>query len=80
MELSAHDCESPGRPLTREEQNALRYKLHGYIIRKIQQQQEKSTHPQKDAMVLLLMECAGDELSGNVGTDTWPNMIERVGL
>ena len=28
-------------------------------------------HPRKDEMVLLLMECAGDELSDNVGTETW---------
>ena len=31
-------------------------------------------------MVLLLMECAGDELSDNVGTETWTNMIDRGGL
>ena len=60
-------CESPGRPLTHEEQNALRY-VAGYIIRKVQQKLEKSMYPRKDEMVLLLMECAGDELSDNVGT------------
>ena len=70
LEIHGHDCESPGRPLTHEEQNALRY-VAGYIIRKVQQKLEKSTHPRKDEMVLLLMECAGDELSDNVGTETW---------
>ena len=70
LEIHGHDCESPGRPLTHEEQNALRY-VAGYIIRKVQQKLEKSMHPRKDEMVLLLMECAGDELSDNVGTETW---------
>ena len=43
LEISGHDdCESPGR-LTHEEQNALRY-ISGYIIRKVQQQLERSTH------------------------------------
>lgn len=79
LEIHGHDCESPGRPLTHEEQNALRY-VAGYIIRKVQQKLEKSTHPRKDEMVLLLMECAGDELSDNVGTETWTNMIDRGGL
>ena len=79
VEISGHDCESPGRPLTYEEQNALRY-VAGYIIRKVQQRLETSTHPRKDEMVLLLMECAGDELSENVGTETWTNMIDRGGL
>ena len=41
---------------------------------------ETSTHPQKDEMVLLLMECAGDELSEKFGTETWTNRIDRGGL
>ena len=62
-----------------EEQNALRY-VAGYIIRKVQQKLETSTHPRKDEMVLLLMECAGDELSANFGMETWTNTIDRGGL
>ena len=79
LDIHGHDCESPGRPLTHEEQNALRY-VAGYIIHKVQQKLEKSTHPRKDEMLLLLMECAGDELSDNVGTEMWTNMIDRGGL
>ena len=39
VEISEHDCESPGHPLTYEEQNALHY-VAGYIIRKVQQKLE----------------------------------------
>ena len=76
VEISQHDYESPGRPLAYEEQNALRY-VAGYIIRKVQQKLETSTHPRKDEMVLLLMECAGDELSESVGTEKLTNRIDR---
>ena len=62
-----------------EEQNTLQY-VAGYIIRKVQQKLETSTHPRKVEMVLLLMECAGDELSENFGTKTWTNRIDRGGL
>ena len=31
-------------------------------------------------MVLLLMECAGDEMDSNDGTEMWLNMIDRGGL
>ena len=79
MEISEHNCESPRRPLTYEEQNALQY-VAGYIICKVQRKLETSTHPRKDEMVLLLMECAGDELSENVGMETWTNRIDRGGL
>ena len=46
VEISQHDYESPGHPLTYEEQNALRY-VSRYIIRKVQQKVETSTHPEK---------------------------------
>ena len=52
VEISQHDHESPGRPLTYEEQNALRY-VAGYIICKVQQKLETSTHPRKDEMMIL---------------------------
>ena len=31
-------------------------------------------------MIFLLMECAGDELDSDGGTETWMNMIDRGGL
>ena len=31
-------------------------------------------------MVLLLMECAGDEMDSDDGTEMWLNMIDRGGL
>ena len=31
-------------------------------------------------MVLLLMECAGDEMDSDGGTEMWLNMIDRGGL
>ena len=64
------DHKSPGRPLTYEEQNALRY-LSGYVIQIVQERLEMTSHPRKSEMVLLLMECAGDELEETSGTETW---------
>jgi len=69
------DHESPGRPLTYEEQNALRY-LSGYVIRRVQERLEMTSHPRKSEMVLLLMECAGGNLEETGGTETWMNMID----
>ena len=56
VEISEHNCESPGRPLTYEEQNALRY-VAGYIIRKVRQKLETSTHPEgmKDTAMKALL-------------------------
>jgi len=73
------DHESPGRPLTYEEQNALRY-LSGYVIRRVQERLEMTSHPRKSEMVLLLMECAGGNLEETGGTETWMNMIDWRGL
>ena len=70
--------ESHSRPLTHVEQNALRY-VAGYVIRKLRGL-ETSSHKEKDNMILLLMECAGDELDEDRGTETWTNMIDRGGL
>ena len=71
--------ESPSRYLTHVEQNALRY-VAGYVVRKLRNQLELSSHPQKDEMILLLMECAGDELDESNGTEMWTNMVDRGGL
>ena len=67
------------RSLSHIEQNALRY-VAGYVLRKVRNQLEASSHPKKDEMVLLVMECAGDEFDENCGTETWTNMVDRGGL
>ena len=41
---------------------------------------DSSSNPRKDEMVLLLMECAGDEMDSDGGTEMWLNMIDRGGL
>ena len=75
----AVNIELPSRPLTHEEQNALRY-VAGYVIRKLQEQIQSSSHAKNDEIIFLLMECAGDELDSDGGTETWMNMIDRGGL
>ena len=74
-----NETELPSRPLTCEEQNALRY-VAGYVIRKLRERIDSSSNPRKDEMVLLLMECAGDEMDSDGGTEMWVNMIDRGGL
>ena len=39
-----------------------------------------TSHQRKSEIVLLLMECAGDELEETGGTKTWMNMVDRGGL
>ena len=75
--LSDSTAESPDRPLTYQEQNALRY-VSGYVIHKLRHRFEKSHHPKKTDMILFLFEFAGDELCGN--TEEWINSIDRGGL
>jgi len=55
--------------------NALHY-LSEYVIRKVQEKLEMTSHPRKSEMVLLLMECAGGDLEETGGTETWMNMID----
>ena len=40
---------------------------------------DSSSNPRKDEMVLLLMECAVDEMDSEGGTEMWLNMIDRGG-
>ena len=48
-------------PLTRKEENSLRY-MAGYICRRVWKQLESLTHKCKDDMILCLMELNGDKL------------------
>ena len=54
--------------------------MAGYVIRKLRERLEVVSHPKKNDMILLLMECAGDELDEDCGTEMWMNMIDRGGL
>ena len=74
-----NETELPSRPLTCQEQNALRY-VAGYVIRKLRERIDSSSNPRKDEMVLLLVECAGDEMDSDGGTEMWLNMIDCGGL
>ena len=78
VRISVHD-EPPDRPLTSEEQNALRY-VAGYVVRKLRIKFESESHPKKDELIFLLMECAGDEANEEGGTETWLNLVDRGGL
>lgn len=68
--------ESPERPLTYSEQNALRY-VAGYIIRKLRYKLETFHNCNKDDMILLLFEFAGDEVVEGGDTEAWTNAIDR---
>ena len=50
------------------------------VIRKLRERIDSSSNPRKDEIVLLLMECAGDEMDSNDGTEMWLNMIDCGGL
>jgi len=39
-----------------------------------------TSHPRKNEMALLLVECAGNELKERRGTKTWMNMVDRCRL
>ena len=71
--------ESPGRPLTYQEQNALRY-VAGYVIRKLCSQYEASHHPKKNDVIFFLFELAGDEVVEDGDTEAWTNIVDRGGL
>lgn len=69
------------QPLTKEEENALRY-VAGYICRKVKDKVESSKASGRDDMLLCLSSLSGDDLEGEeeeVGEE-WTNMIDRGGL
>ena len=70
--------ESSMRPLTEEEQCALRY-VAGYVIYTVYNWTETGSHTQKEEMMFLLMEFAGDALN-NSESEKWVNGINRGGL
>ena len=75
----SNETEHPSHPLTNEEENALRY-VAGYVIQKLHERIDSSSNPRKDEIMLLLMECAGDEMENDGGTEMWLNMIDPGGV
>ena len=66
-------------PLTYEEEKALHY-VAGYVCRKLKERLESSSQPNKDDMIVCLMELSGDEMNEERGTEPWTNLIDRGGL
>ena len=64
--------------LTREEENALRY-VAGYVCRRVQKKIDKTSHTQKEDMMLLMLEFYGDSLDEDE-SEEWTNQIDRGGL
>ena len=66
-------------PLSRDDQSALRY-VAGYVCRKIREKLEPSTVPQKNDMILTLMEFRGSGIHSQHESEKWTNLIDRGGL
>ena len=82
MEYPVSDAqtETPHQILKSEEENALRY-VAGYVCRKVRVNLEASNSiPNKDDMILCVMELSGDEMDEDRGTEEWTNLIDRGGL
>ena len=66
-------------PITKEEENALRY-VSGYVCCKVQAKIKHSSLAQKDAMILFICDLSGDEWNEEEGTEELTNSIDRGGL
>lgn len=66
-------------PLTKEEENALRY-VAGFVCRKVQEKIKASSLPNKEDMLLFISDMSGDEWDEEKGTEVWTNGIDRGGL
>ena len=71
-------AEHPDRPLTFEEQNALRF-VAGYVCRNIHNKLETSLLPEKQEMMMCIMGLVDDEEGGDE-SELWLNAIDRGGL
>ncbi len=76
---ATQSSEHPDRPLTFEEQNALRY-VAGYVCRKVREDLESSSSTMKDDMIFCVLSLAGDETDEDGETEVWVNKIDRGGL
>lgn len=74
------DDENAIPPMTQEELNALHY-VAGYVCRKIRHRLESSSHPQREDMILCILELSGDQSDDcEDGSEEWTNSIDRGGL
>ena len=67
----------PKSQLTVKEANALHYAA-GYVGHKLRKHLESSSNPQKEELVLLIMDLCEDDTSDD--TENWTSMIDRGGL
>lgn len=80
-EIAQSDQEQAS-PITKEEENALRY-VAGYVCRKVQDKIKSSSLaslPDREVMVLFISDLSGDEWDETQGTEEWTNAIDRGGL
>lgn len=77
--LSEASNEDQQAQMTWEEENALRY-VAGYVCRKVQKNIQSSSLPDKDDLVMFMIELSGDEMDEEEGTETWTNLLDRGGL
>ena len=73
------ESESHLRPLTNEEQCALRY-VAGYTIHKVYEKMQSSSHPNKENIMHVLMELLSNGFNSDDARERWINMINRGGL
>lgn len=76
IELSESETD---QPMTLQEKNVLRY-VAGHVCRKVQHQLSKSKVPEREDMVLFIVDLSGDESDEREGTEQWLNAIDRGGL
>ena len=59
--------------------SALRY-VAGYVCREVRTRLESSSHPNKDDMILTVMEFRGNGIESESASEGWTNAINRGGL
>ncbi len=75
----AESVKDQASPITKDEENALRY-VCGYVCRKVQAKIQSSSLPHKEDMVLFIADLSGDEWDEAQGTEEWTNAVDRGGL
>lgn len=78
LSVKTQDDTSVSCTITAQEENALRY-VAGYVCRKVEEDISKSSLKDKEDMIQLCVEMAGDEDDGR-GSEEWCNAIDRGGL
>lgn len=71
--------ETTTTPMTSDDLSALRY-VAGYVCRKVREKLESSSVPQKNDMIITLMEFRGSGMHSQHECEEWTNSIDRGGL